>query len=80
MTDMSEVGKVFEIHTNMAPHTCPDCGKSLDVRTGEWISGAVNHVLGHPGWRLLHIGSEWAHDQNGASIHHTVAFLGHVPS
>ena len=78
MLELADIRETFEIHTNISPVTCPVCGEDLGKTagiTGEKIDGAINHVLTH-GWRLLHVGAEWAEDSDGKSISHTVAFLG----
>jgi hypothetical protein len=51
------------------------CGIDLSADLGGKIDKAINHLLEH-GWLLLHVGSEWARDENGRSISHTVAILG----
>ena len=71
---MQDIIKTFEIHTNIYPTICPECGEILDIR-GDTIDHAINHVLGH-GWRLLHVGSERGDDADGRSVSHTVAILG----
>ena len=75
MPKLADIRETFEIHTNFSPVTCPVCGEDIRDR-GEIIDGAINHVLAHSGWRLLHVGAEWAADRDGKSISHTVAILG----
>ena len=77
MPDLADIRETFEIHTNTGSGTCPVCSKKLSMTiTGQRIDGAINHVLQHDGWRLLHIGSEWDEDEEGKSVSHTVAFFG----
>ena len=76
MPDLADIREVFEIHTNISPVICPVCPEKLSITgTGNYIDGAINHVLQHD-WRLLHVGSEWAEDSDGKSVSHTAAFLG----
>ena len=71
-----KIRKTFEIHTNISPVICPVCDQTLrSFAPGETIHEAINHVLDH-GWFLLHVGAEWARDEDGKSISHTVAILG----
>lgn len=72
---MQDFRRVFEIHTNAGDGPCPECSATLSFDAGSRIDSAINHVLDH-GWSLLHVGSEWARDEHGASISHTVAILG----
>lgn len=71
---MQDIIRTFELHTNIGPAICPDCGVHLNIHD-DTIDRAINHVLDH-GWRLLHIGAERGSDVNGDSVHHTVAILG----
>ena len=77
MPELSDIRETFEIHTCFSPVTCPDCEERLSK---ERIDGAINHVLTHVGWRLLHVGAEWGEDSDGKSISHTVAILGKAAS
>ncbi|MCY4497232.1 MAG: hypothetical protein OXC14_08100 [Rhodospirillaceae bacterium] len=71
---MQDIIKTFELHTNICPTVCPECGEVLDIRD-DTIDHAINHVLGH-GWKLLHVGSEQGDDEYGRFFSHTVAILG----
>ena len=74
MPELADIRETFEIHTNIGPVTCPSCRERLDIEGG--IDGAINHVLTHVGWRLLHVGTESGVDSDEKSISHTVAILG----
>ena len=74
MPELADISETFEIHTNIGPVTCPSCRERLDIGGG--VDGAINHVLTHIGWRLLHIGAEFDQDEDGKSVSHTVAILG----
>ena len=75
MAELADIRETFEIHTKFSPVTCPVCGENIRNR-GEIIDGAINHVLTH-GWRLLHVGAEFDHDEEGKYVvSHTVAILG----
>ena len=75
MKKLGEITTTFQIHSNSAPHSCPECREHLRVEPGMRIEEAINHLLTH-GYQLLHIGSEWSEDSSGKSISHTVAVLG----
>ena len=73
MPELADIRETFEIHTCFRSVTCPDCEERFHK---EHIAAAINHVLTHVGWRLLHVGAEWGEDSDGKSISHTVAILG----
>lgn len=75
MTDVTEIRHTVQIHTNSTAAACQLCGEPLYKGRGAPIAPAVNHMLDH-GYRILHIGGEWARDGEGKSIQHTVAILG----
>jgi len=41
------------------------------------LSDAINHYITEHGYRLLHVGTQTNHDQDGRPWHNTVAVLGH---
>jgi hypothetical protein len=54
---------------------CEVCGEPLGFKD-EGIAAKINHYLEH-GYRLLHVGSDTSHADNGELWHSTVAILGH---
>lgn len=75
MADMRDIKTTFQLHTNSGPYACPICDHRLLVEPGMPVDFGINHMLSH-GYELLHVGSEWASDTEGKTIHHTVAILG----
>jgi len=53
---------------------CDRCDYSLGFDKD--ISDGINHYLTKHGYKLLHVGQEWSRDDDGKTIHHTVAVLG----
>lgn len=66
------IGRVLRISSGES-RSCPVCGSWLEG--SDW-DDSVNHVIREHGWRLLHVGGEWAEDGEGKSIQLTVAVLG----
>jgi hypothetical protein len=72
MAEISNTTEVYKVSSGVS-QKCPACSEFLEGRP--FWERSVNHVLGH-GWRLLHVGSEAEHDNDGKTIHFTVAVLG----
>jgi len=67
------VGKVVEVSTNIGSG-CADCGTWLDG--SEKFSESINHYIQQHGYRLLHVGGDTTHGNDGTPWHNTLAVLG----
>jgi hypothetical protein len=70
---MQDTKKIVHVRTNIT-RGCPECGGASIG--GDDFEKSVNHLIQDHGYKLLHVGSERDDDQEGKSIHHTVAVLG----
>lgn len=68
-----DVNEVIYIST-LTARSCPVCRRQ--TIGGEDWEESVNHVLKVHGWKLIHVGADWADDRDGKTISHTVAVLG----
>jgi len=75
VSDIRDIKHTVQIHTNSTVAGCQLCGAHLYDGNGSPVAPAINHMLDH-GYRILHIGGEWARDGEGNSIQHTVVILG----
>lgn len=73
MTHYEGVREVVEVSTNVS-RKCTHCS--------EWTGGAdnlahtVNHYINEHGYKLLHVGTETSHSDEGKLWYSTVAVLG----
>ena len=67
--------------TEVASHIsrgCEHCGHMVGGGLGdEPLADDINHYITEHGYRLLHIGTQTNHDNEGKPWHNTVAILGH---
>jgi hypothetical protein len=64
---MQDVKKTVQVSSNIVK-ACEHCADN--------VSAQINHYIGHHGYKLLHVGSETSHADNGGLWHSTVAILG----
>jgi len=67
------LGSVVKLDTNISK-ACLHCpGEFFD---GEDIDNAINHYVQKHHYRVLHVGTETSHGQDGKPWHNTVAIVG----
>jgi hypothetical protein len=54
---------------------CEHCGEYIGAPSND-VAHGINHYISKHGYRLLHVGQEWSEDNQGKTIHHTVAIVG----
>jgi hypothetical protein len=54
---------------------CEHCDEHIGPPDND-IAHDINHYLSKHGYKLLHVGQEWAEDEEGKSTHVTVAIVG----
>lgn len=69
---MQDTKTIVHVSTNIS-RGCPECGHGIG---GDKFEDSVNHLIQQHGYKLLHVGAERDDDQEGKTIHHTVAVLG----
>ena len=72
MATIQDTKQIIHVSTNIG-RGCPECGAPLGVDNFE---SGVNHLIQQHGYKLLHVGAERDDDNEGKTIHHTVAVLG----
>jgi len=54
---------------------CEHCNYHIGAPDKDVVDG-INHYIDNHGYKLLHVGQEWSEDNQGKTIHHTVAIVG----
>jgi hypothetical protein len=67
-----EVQHVVYVSTNIGTG-CEHCQTTLGL---ERFAESINHYIEQHGYKLLHVGTETSHDDDGSPWHSSVALLG----
>lgn len=72
--DLLEIKHTVYLSSNIGKR-CEHCDYSIGAPDKD-VPDGINHYIDHHGYKLLHVGQEYSEDNEGKTIHHTVAIVG----
>jgi hypothetical protein len=71
------IRRTVEISSNIS-QGCDHCNQFVGGGLGDGsLATSINHYIEQHGYKLLHVGTQTNHDNDGKPWHNTIAVLGH---